>query len=570
MTDTPPPYTPTYDESRLWRWVEQAAIESARVRREQGRFDLFDHYLDLYYGRHYPDSLPSYRPPVTVNELRTLILAEANDLSDMNLRVYVMKDPRTGGRDLEAERALRATWVREQIDLRVIEAVVWQAIVGTGFLRVGWDPDLARGLGDVTVEAVDPRHVLPDPDALSDRKMRFVIYETVLDLADIRRLFPTKGYLVRPQDTYSIRDSHIGGVDTVSSAVYLGPMTDGLGLVGHPYPGYRKARARVLDCYVRDDSVDSKVEPVLDASGVPIKDENGNAVLEERLVPRYPLGRRIVGANGIILYDGPNHNPGGDNGLVRVVLEPTLAQFWGQGFVQQTGELQLAADKLASAIVENAIRLNNGLVIAKGNTGLDWETFASIPGQILQINHGSELTIEYPRPMPPDMVQAPWRFLDMQRRILGFPDPRTGAGGKGNVSPELTETEISQSQGPTRLRAKHLYFAVQRLAELIFSRMAYGYTTPRAIPATEGEAFKPVLWTPLERPERYAVYVDPASFQVMSRSLLRRLCLALYRMGAIDRRAALESLGWPDWEAVAGRLDQAEVAALSVKMSKKR
>lgn len=567
-------YQTTPAESELWRWMEQAATEAARVRRQQGRFDLFEKHMDLYHGRHYPDTMPSYRPPVTVNELRTLILSEANDLSDMNLRIYVMKDPRTGGRDEQVERAFRANWVREQIDLKIIGAIVWHECIGTGFLRVGWDPNGSHGRGDLTVDDIDPRHVLPDPDAWNDRKMKFVIYESVLDLSDIRNLFPVKGQLVRPDDRYSARDLTVTDTGNISSTLspgqpYMGPLS-GSSLIGSTFYGYKRARARVLDCYVEDDSYDTKIERLMDPTGLPLRDDNNNEILQEQKVPRYPKGRRIVGANGIILYDGPNTNPGGDNGLVRVALEPTLAQFWGEGFIQQTGELQLAADKLASGIVENSIRLNNGLVIAKGNTGLDWESFSSIPAQIMQINQGSEVQIVYPPPMPPDMVQAPWRFLDMQRRILGFSDPRTGSGGRGNVSPELTETEISQSQGATRLRAKHLYHAVQRLAELMFSRMAYGYTTRRAIPAVEGEAFKPVIWEPIENPDRYAVYVDPASFQVMSRSMLRRLSLALYRMQAIDRKAALEQLGWPDWEETSKRIDQAEQAMAMAKLQSKK
>jgi hypothetical protein len=183
-----------------------------------------------------------------------------------------------------------------------------------------------------------------------------------------------------------------------------------------------------------------------------------------------------------------------------------------------------------------------------------------------------DFDIKYPPQMPPDMIQAPWQMLDMQRRILGFAPPRMGQGGKGNVSPELTETEIAQSQGTTRLRAKHLYHCVQRISEMMVARMIRKYTIPRAIPATEGEEFKPVVWQPVEDPydTDWSVYVDPASFQVMSRSMLRRLGLALYRMGAIDRKAVLEALGWADWEEVSKRMDEAEKAMAMAQMQAKR
>jgi len=559
-------------EAVLWRWLEDLATESDRVRRQDAGFDMFEKWMDLYRGRHWPGSMPSFRPPIVVNELRSLILSEASDLSDANLRLYVMKDPKNGGRDEDAERAVRALWVREQVDLKLVEAMMWALILGTGYLRIGWDPDGHQGMGDVTVRSEDPRHVLPDPDATDDRNMRFVLFETVLDIQEIRRLFPRTGMRVKPEDAWSVQDRNSASASPqgVSWPSYMGPLHNDQSLLGRGALGYKKARARVLDLYVEDPTTETVFAAKTDISGLPMKDTDGNVIYEESYRPKYPKGRRIVGANGVILFDDPNPNPGGDKGVLRVILEPSLDSFWGQGFVQQTGELQMAADKLMSAVVENAIRLNNGIVVATTNTGLDLESFSGIPGQLVQINPGSTFEIKYPTPMPPDMISAPGRMLDMQRRVLGFPDSRGGTGAPGNRSAEMTETEISQAQGATRLRGRMMYYTVQRLCEMIFARMASNYMTERTIPAVEGENFKPVIWKPLDRPERYSIYVDPACFQIMSRTMLKRLGLALYRLRAIDRASLLEAIGWPEWEDTAKRLDQSEQMAAYMKMMAKR
>ncbi|MEO0248702.1 MAG: hypothetical protein ABIN58_03990, partial [candidate division WOR-3 bacterium] len=502
-------------------------------------------------------------------------LSEASDLTDLVPRMYVTRDPRRGGRDRIAERALHAVWRKNDADLVLTFACMWALTVGTGFIEVGYDPNLFGGLGDITIEERDPRDVLPDPDAKDDRKWLFRGIETVLDLQEIRRLFPLRGHLVKPEDRYSYRDRagtmNETGAKLVNMASPLYPDSD----TGGQLLGYKKARARVLDFIVDDPSTETVYEPVKDVvNGGFLRDENGNEILQERRVPKYPTGRRIVGANGVILYDGPSPNPKGystrlDMGLVRVVLEPTINRFWGQGFIHQTGQLQLSADKLLSLVVENAIRLNNGMVVSVGNTGLDRESFASIPGQMVQINPGSELRIVYPPPMPQDMIQAPWRMLDLQRRILGFQDARAGMPSRGNVSAELTETEISQSQSTTRLRARMLYSVVRRLAEMIFARMCYYYTTERVIPAAEGEEYDPVSWVPLENPDNYSVYVDPASVMVMSRTLVKRLGTVLYKLKAIDRQNLLETLGWPDWAATAKRLDNMEKAAIMAEAMQK-
>lgn len=561
---------PPENEPETWNWLESLAEESERIRKEESEIDRFDRNLDIYYGKHWPEMLPSYKPPIVVNELRTLVLQEANDLSEPQLRVYIMKDPRHGGRDLEAERAFRAVWQREQVDLKVIYASVWAMVEGTGFLRAQWDADAARGMGDVVVNDLDPRVVLPDPDALDDRTWSYVIVDTIMDLEEVRRIFPVSGQRVTPDDTYS-SGKQPKGIKT--SSRYTGPMSNYGMLVGGTEYGYKKARVRVLDCLIQDSTVEKDFVVLRDKNGAPLEDENGAPQMFEQNVAKYPHGRRIVGANGVILLDGPVSYPPvdrGDFGIVRVVLEPTLGRFWGHGMIQQTAELQLAADKMESAVVENAIRLNNGMVRAIGNTGLDMDSFASIPGQLVQINTGSQLDIIYPPPMPSDMIHASDRMLDKQRRVLGFSDRRVGESGRGNVSSDLAETEISQAQGNTRLRSRMLYFTIQRLSQMIFSRMIHGYTTDRIIPAVEGEAFAPVQWRPVENPQDYSLYVDPASFQVMSRTMLRRLGLALYRAGAIDRKSLLEHQGWPDWEDTAKRMDEREQNMIQAKMNPRR
>lgn len=555
-------------EARLWGWLDTMARESAKVRSEEAEYDKFGDMLDLFYGRHWPSTMPSYKPPVVANELRSLILSEASDLADATPRVYITKDPRKGGRDKVAEAAFYATWARNAVDLEYIYASVWALTVGTGFMQARWNPDLAGGLGDVEVFHRDPRTILPDPDCVDDKRWAFVGVEEYLDLAEVWRLFPVSGRDVNPEEEKLVTG---GGPSTVSletsrSGYYVGPLYEGMGTYLATPAGYKKNRVRVLDFLVKDPAVQEISSDKMNPDGTTARDENGRAILEVKVTAKYPRGRRIVGANGKILFDGPNPNPGGDFGLVRVILEPALSRFWSQGFTHQTGQLQLSANKLLSSIVENAIRLNNGVIVATGNTGLDWESFAGIPAQILRINPGSQLDIKYPNPMPPDMVQAPWRMLDLQRRILGFSDARTGVPGRGNVSSDLTETEIAQSQSITRLRARLMYDSIKRLAEMIFARMAYGYTTTRVIPSVSENQFDQIEWEPLEHPQNYSLYVDPASFTVMSRTMLRRLSTLLFKLKAIDRKALLETIGWPDAMETATRLDNIEKVSMISEM----
>lgn len=552
------------NEERWWRWIEDAAQSSRRARQEDAEFDRFENFLDVFDGQHWPTNMPSFRPPVVANELRTLILSEASDLTEGQLRIFISKDRRFGNRDEERERAFRAIWRREQVDLKLMMATVWGLVIGTAFMSVDWDVDAHGGFGDVRVEADDPRTVLPDPQAVDDKNWTYCIKERILSLMEIRRRWPQSGWRVEPEDGFSQKDPAPAGREPgMTAPFYMGPLTNDDSLLSTGFPGYRVAAAKVYIVRLQDPTL----EEVYVETG---KDESGTPKMEKRLKPKYPYGRIVIAANRVVLADGPNMNPSGDFGTVRLLLEPSPGKFWGRGFVHQTSELNLAADKLLSMTIENGIRLNNGIVKMTTNTGLDMETFAGIPAQIIQINPGSEFDIVYPNPMPAEMVQAPERYLDLQRRILGFPDARSGVSGRGNVSPDLTEAEIVQAQAVTRLRSRMMYSTVQRLAEMIFSRMIYGYTTERAIPAVEGEAWKPAIWTAVDNPLDYSVYVDPASINVMSKTALRRLGIALFKLRAIDRAALLERMEWPDWETVSARLDKADQMAAQAKAMAKK
>jgi hypothetical protein len=114
----------TEDDHRLWTWLEDLASESMRVRREEADFDDFDEHLDMYYGRHWPSTIPSFRPPVVVNELRTLILSEASDLTESQLRVYITKDPRNG-----LPLTYKITYTEENGKVVVNSTVHWSRVI---------------------------------------------------------------------------------------------------------------------------------------------------------------------------------------------------------------------------------------------------------------------------------------------------------------------------------------------------------------------------------------------------------------------------------------------------------
>lgn len=551
-------------EDTLCQWVLGLLTDAKATRARVIKDNDWTEWLQTYWGTYWPESLPSYKSPINVNETKLLILNELSDLTDNSPQVYVSQNQQTGERDEQVERALQAYWRSAFVDMTLLEAYADAAIWPCGFLEVIWEPWRAGGQGDIVVRARHPQSVYPDPRATSDEDWRYVIWEDVLDVVEVRRKWPETGRYVQP-DAPTHGTTQQGGQsgdpfgltrgENLSSPMF--PLGSG------PVPsGGLETGVRVYTCYVRDERIINEVEEY--------EDYEGKTKLRQVSRYQYPQGRLIQCTQSVILFDGINPYWGDCFPLIQVKLQPSIHSFWPRcSLVAEVQELQRAADKNDSLVVENALRLNKGLWIADSNSGINPKTFADVPGQVVLKRQGTDVHAEYARPMPPDMIAHGPRLREYMREVLGFQPSRSGQQSQGNVSADLTETEISQSQGLTRLRSRLLLKSVQRLSQMLFCRMAQFYTTTRFLPLVQDEQWKPIVWQPLMDWQRYAVHVDPASFQVQSKTMLKRLYLALARMNKIPTEELLRALEIPNYQEVAAKMQQEMQLAAMAKQAQK-
>lgn len=544
-------------DTALYEWVMALKDEAAKARRDLAADDQWDDWQSGFWGDQWPSDLPTFKLPIVLNELKKTIFEEISDLTDSKIMIYVMRQQQAPNRDDRVERSLQAFWKRALIDQEVMSAAINAAIYPAGFLTCLWDPYAMDGQGDIIVRSRDPRSVYPDADAEDDDHWRYVILEDVLDVADIRRLWPVNGWRVKPDGRYSVKSRQEQKSGPGAGHPYYGPLYEHGGFPGM-VQGWKKARAAVTYCWVYDDALE---EQVVETQGQPLR----MAVRK-----KYPNGRLIIVSNGVKLYDDANPY-WGRFPVVRTILQPSPNAFWPQSsFVGELLDAQRAANKFESQVYENAVRLNNGTLVADSNSGVDPQTFLSIPGQVLLKTPGSQVQIQYPSPMPPDMVQAGPRMRQFIREQLGFTPARTGLGTRGNVSPELTETEISQSMGLTRLHARLLFVSVQKLVEMVFWRMAQFYVIPRHIPYIHDDQWQPVAWEPIANARDYAIHVDPSSFQVKSKTMMQRLYLLLARLNKIDDETLLSGLEVPNATEIARKTKEQLALMAQANMLKKK
>lgn len=541
-----------HGEADTVEWIEGLQEESRDAKKSMCDPDSWDDDLSTYWGDQWPSNMPSYKPRIVVNEIQSLMLQELSDLTDSRLKVFVQKDRKTMEQDEAVERSIQTFWTRKFCDLTIMSAALDGMIFPLGFLQTGWDPMAEQGQGEVVFRHRDPRSVFPDGDAEDDETLRYFVLRDVLDLIQIRRDFPETGWLVQPEANFSEAwDDRKEKRGPTGGQGYTGPLYSHtpLGRIR----GWKKARARVLTAVIDDDDIEEEL--------IEIQDAAGGMRLQGVVRPKYPNRRMIIIANRRVLYDEDcpyHHAPI----LTSMTLQPRVHGYWPQAsIVRAYAEIQATANKHDSMVAENGLRLNLGKTYADADSGIDPQNYGDLPGAVYLIRPNSRLPkTEYPNPMPNDMITAGERLRSYIRGNFGYPLSRTGAGTKGNVAAELAETEISQSMGLTRLRGRLLYQAVQKAVEMIFARQAQFYTSPRHLPYIEGSQFKSVRWEPVADPNAYAVHVDPASFQIRSKTMLQRLYMFLAKINKIPNGRLYKMLEIPDDE----KVDQEMTAQLTL------
>lgn len=557
-------------ERETWEWMSRLADECRKARREEAKDDEWEDHHGTYWGEQWGVSLPSFKLPIVVNKLKTLILTEVSELTDTPLKIYVHKDRTQGERDANIERTLQAEWERNFVDLQVMQACLYSMIYPGAFIGCFVRENQASEKV-LDVRAIHPNCVYPVPGCTSDEDWIGVMIEEVEDLVKIRRDFPERGMRVKPEEAHSIRtpEGNAGPWwqfwKRSGAGPYKGPLN--APSIGSRLQGYIKAQASKITLFVYDDATEEVPEIIKDDQGNPVLDEAGNQKLRVVTKKKYPNGRQIIAANGVILYDDA-YQYYGPFPIIRIISEPTTGEFWVQTSpVAGVSDLAKAGNKMDSMVVENAIRLNNGIAVADTTTGIKPSQMASIPGQTILKGPG-EFKIMYPPAMPESMTKMGSFFRSMMEDVLGYSQSRMGAGQRGNVSAELTETEISQAMGLTRLRARLLHHACTKVVQQMFYRLAQYNVMPRVTIAPDGTA---IPWEPINQNKiaDYLVHIDPSSFSLRSKTMVQRLVLGLAKMGKITPEYLFKMLELPDGDQEAAKLKQElQLAAQAAQLQK--
>jgi hypothetical protein len=260
----------------------------------------------------------------------------------------------------------------------------------------------------------------------------------------------------------------------------------------------------------------------------------------------------IVRCNEIILYDGPN--PYRKFPLVPIQMTPPLFGFWCPPPVRYALPFQQLAETAMSQVYENQIRLNNGMVIVNRGSGLNKDRIRGLPGELIEVdgmNAKDAVFLLSPAAFPDHYVTLPDKMLARVHSTFGSTDSREGKAGAGNISVNLYEASLSESQKLTRLRAKMLAQAITDIAEGVYSTLI-DYQLDSSFPLMEGGELSMVPWDAALPGEvnGWDVLIDPSSIRPVSMAARRSMVPVLRNMGMMSVKTGLKWLEIPDAETI--------------------
>lgn len=429
--------------------------------------DKLDYFLKVYHGMRWSDT--RVNPKFHANVIRPTIDRRNALLTENKPNAKIL--PWRDGLQATAtilEKLFDADWHATGMAIGIEEMVQLSSVMGSAGIDLAWNPALRFGEGEIDPVVLDARQVIFDPMIRKSRlmdKASYVRIETVKNVWDLQRDYPTRGMLITPDRSVSTIQSPQQGAGAsilqqlnTSFASRIQKLEEG------PIP-----RKIVKEYWIRD--------PAMLANGQ----------------PKWPLGRAILRGGDVVLAD--HGNPYWDGQWPQEWFDgrPDINSPWGRSEVEALRYIADAINRIGNMFVENSI-LGGNLIVLTDADAITNETrnkLTNAAALIIPKKFGRSVEYRPPQPMPPHMLQFvnfALRFVDY---LLGLNDGQLEGRGRIEMrSGVQLEGLQNASQILVKASARRLEAFMERLGTKWISRIFQFKTGKRLLYYLEGEEYK--------------------------------------------------------------------------------
>ncbi len=523
---------------------EKAVLEVLDTLRTEGEsyrehlLPQWEKNLQFFEGYQWERDRPEGLTTLTVNNILRLVVQQAAYLSDSR-PVFTIKARREelGPAASVLAQVAEAIWSIRGHDRLIEKAAIDLELFGKAFWKVVWRQDLMWGKGDVSIERVDPTEVITDNvDSLEDAT--YICHRSVRPLYQAQMLFPAVADRLVPDE---------GAMEVIRST--------------RPTSRYGQVpRTSALQSVVKSAVPKVVIEEWLIRDPTILPGEEGQ---------KYPAGRLITRIGEVIAQDipypllDPWPGPWVEMSAVKV------RGMWPVPPVQQYRVLQEALNVMFSVFVDHARMMSPGIWIVDKDAIRPEElrTLRTTTSGIVEKKAGSEVRREVGPSLPEGILEV-LRMIFQSMEFLAGVDSTAGKVPRGVVAGAALEALQSAAQSVMRLRSREIERALQQAGQRVVARILQYYTDERILVYTgvDGRVLE-VIFDPVELKltdpaeeliKQFVVHVQSGSEIALSREKSYALHAALYAMGAIDRKALLDAIQYPNREEIIQRMEMAE------------
>jgi len=549
---------PADQPERVGRRVFELLETVVREKSHLGLHDKWTRHYRLGQNRPWLAKAPGGLPLASANLLHLHRQRTVNTLTDNNPTFNVSRVGPLGDEPLfQTLERVAAWWWNEQEQQAVFErSVINGETYGVAIEKVVFDPDLEYGLGEVRTVVVDPFAFGVYPASCLDiQEAEAVLHFTPMSLREAARRWPEAAGGLRGDATIlaELGDSRreISLSDGRQAGVWgrFGEMVrtilGGSGLVEPTADA-----TLVCECWVKDYTMtpDGPLYPgfircvTVAGAGTVVLADRGNPSINPALAPDE--------AAATYLYDRYPF------ALANSLTDPV--SLWGASDFEQLADLQMEINKCLSQLTYHKDRCARPKIINPRDSGVANAAFTNRQGIVNPVSMAAAQGIRY--------LEFANNTKDIESVLAIYKELFNQITGSGELDrakdpehPVIAYRAIAAliEQAATLMRGKIRNYSrlVRERGRMFLSHVQNWYTEERFIAFSENGAVTalPIHGSALRVPARLTVV--SGSTMPVSKVQQREEALALFEMGAIDRRDLLEKLDWSERAAVLERLE---------------
>ena len=562
--------------------------EQAEVKRVMNKFYQFKKcrdnvaknwiaYYKLFRGQQWSTKRPSWKTSEVVNLIWQTIQSQVPLQTDVRPKfTFMAQEPQDIPFADVVNKICDAEWERNNWMMVVQEVILDGYITGSGISSMNYDPKLMYGMGAPVYKSEEPLFCYPDPECndVNDDASQAFFKAYPMPTDRLKAKYPKRAHLIKSdisgekalKEKYELNRTYM--TEHNSTTMQMPEVS----YDADSSSNYSIPKTMVYECYMKPDDVEEHAE----------QQEDGSKVY--KIKKKYPNGRYMCIANGMILHDGPLPYEDGEIPFQKYVNYVDPRQFWGISEVEQLASPQIILNKILSYTIDVLLYTSNPIWIVDNSADIDTDNLNNIPGSVVEKSPGSEVRRENGPALNPGFMQVLDRLIGWFNDVAGQSDFSRGEAPGGVTAASAIEQLISASRTRIRQRMRNLDCYLKNAGRQWLYRILENYTVPRVYRLTNKDGSQYFLKMHIDNVEvdgqmkKQATIIeqDETGAQVDTKQLIlageldlrvqsgsdlpfeaadkERKALALFDRQIIDPEEVLEQLQYPNREKILQRL----------------